>query len=38
MSDVALSGVLLWHGALSSEVARAATVETGVAGGGSSDR
>jgi hypothetical protein len=27
MSDVALSGILLWHGALSSEVARTTIVE-----------
>jgi hypothetical protein len=32
MSDVALRDLLLWHGALSSEVARATTVEAGVAG------
>jgi hypothetical protein len=36
MGDVALSGILLWHEALSSEVARAATVEVGVSGGGPS--
>jgi hypothetical protein len=36
MSDVALSGILLRSGALSSEVTRATTVEAGVAGGGSS--
>jgi hypothetical protein len=36
MSDVALSGILLRSGALSSEVARATTIEAGVAGGGSS--
>jgi hypothetical protein len=38
MSDVALSGLLLWRGALLSEVARVTTVEEGVAGGGSSGR
>jgi hypothetical protein len=38
MGDVALSGVLLGCGALSREVARAATIEAGRAGGGSSDR
>jgi hypothetical protein len=38
MGDVALSGVLLRRGALSSEVARMTTVEAGVVGGGSSDR
>jgi hypothetical protein len=36
MSDVALGGVLLGRGALSCEVARSATVEAGMAGGGSS--
>jgi hypothetical protein len=36
MGDVALSGILLGHGALSSEVDQATTVEAGVAGGGSS--
>jgi hypothetical protein len=36
MSDVALSGILLWRGAILSEVAWATTVEAGVAGGGSS--
>jgi hypothetical protein len=36
MGDVALSGVLLGRGALSREVARAATVRVGTAGGGSS--
>jgi hypothetical protein len=36
LSDVALSGILLRSGALSSEVAQATTVEAGVAGGGSS--
>jgi hypothetical protein len=36
VSDVALSGIVLRHGALSSEVARVTTVEEGVAGGGSS--
>jgi hypothetical protein len=35
---MALGGILLWRGALSSEVARATTVEAGVAGGGSSGR
>jgi hypothetical protein len=38
MSDVALSGILLRRGALSSKVARATTVEAGVAGGGPSGR
>jgi hypothetical protein len=38
MSDVALSGILLWRGALPSEVARATTIEAGVAGGGPSGR
>jgi hypothetical protein len=38
MSDVALSGILLWRGALWSKVARATTVKAGVAGGGSSDQ
>jgi hypothetical protein len=38
MSDVTLSGILLWRGALSSKVARAITVEAGVAGGGHSGR
>jgi hypothetical protein len=36
MSDVALSGILLRCGALSSEVARVTTIEAGVARGGSS--
>jgi hypothetical protein len=36
MGDVALSGILLWHGALSSEVAKETTVEVGVARGGPS--
>jgi hypothetical protein len=36
MSDVALRGILLWRGALSSEVAQATTVEAGVTGGGPS--
>jgi hypothetical protein len=31
MSDMVLSGVLLWRGALSSQVARVTTVEAGVA-------
>jgi hypothetical protein len=35
MSDMALSGILLWRGALSSEVARATTIEAGVARSGS---
>jgi hypothetical protein len=35
MTDVALGYVLLRCGALSSEVARATTVEVGVTGGGS---
>jgi hypothetical protein len=35
MGDVALSGVLLGRGTLSHEVARAATVEAGMARGGS---
>jgi hypothetical protein len=35
MGDVALSGVFLGRGALSREVARAATIEAGMAGGGS---
>jgi hypothetical protein len=34
MGDVALSGVLLVRGALSSEMAQVTTVEAGVAGGG----
>jgi hypothetical protein len=34
MSDVALSGVLLWHRALLRKVARATTVKAGAAGGG----
>jgi hypothetical protein len=34
MGDVALRGILLRCGALSSEVARAITIEAGVAGGG----
>jgi hypothetical protein len=38
MSDVALSGILLWSGALPSEVAHATTIEAGVARGGSSDQ
>jgi hypothetical protein len=38
MSDVALSGILLWCGALSSEVAQVTTVEAGVARGGPSGR
>jgi hypothetical protein len=38
MDDVALRGSLLRRGALSSKVARATTVEAGVAGGGSSGR
>jgi hypothetical protein len=38
MADVALSGILLGRGALSCEVARAATVEAGMAGGGSGGR
>jgi hypothetical protein len=38
MSDIALCGSLLRRGALSSEVARATTVEAGVAGGDSSGR
>jgi hypothetical protein len=38
VSDVALSDILLWHGALSSEVVRATTVEARVAGGGSNSR
>jgi hypothetical protein len=38
MGDVALSGFLLGRGALSREVARAATVEAGMAEGGSSGR
>jgi hypothetical protein len=38
MSDMTLSGILLWHGALLSEVARATIVEAGVAGGGPSGR
>jgi hypothetical protein len=38
MGDVSLSGVLLWSGALSSEVAQATTIEVGVAGGGSSSQ
>jgi hypothetical protein len=33
MSDVALRVILLWRGALSSEVARTTTVEAAVAGG-----
>jgi hypothetical protein len=36
MSDVVLSDILLWRGALSSEVARATTTEAVVAGGGPS--
>jgi hypothetical protein len=38
MSDVALRGILLWRGALSSEVAQATTVEAGAAEGGPSSR
>jgi hypothetical protein len=38
MSDVTLCGRLLQCGAVLSEVARATTVEAGVAGGGSSGR
>jgi hypothetical protein len=38
MSDVALRGILLWRGALLREVARATTVEAGVARGGPSGR
>jgi hypothetical protein len=38
MGDMALSGFLLRLGALSREVARATTVEAGMAGGGSSGR
>jgi hypothetical protein len=38
MSDVTLSGILLWRRALSSEVARETTVEAGVAGGGPSSQ
>jgi hypothetical protein len=38
MGDVALRGSLLRRGACSGEVARATTVEAGVAGGGSSGR
>jgi hypothetical protein len=38
VSDVALSSILLWCGALSSKVAHATTVEAGVAGGDSSDQ
>jgi hypothetical protein len=38
MGDGALHGSFLRCGALSSEVARATTVEAGVAGGGSSGR
>jgi hypothetical protein len=33
MGDVAMCGILLWHSALSSEVARATTVEASVVGG-----
>jgi hypothetical protein len=35
MSDVALSSILLWNGALPSEVACATTVEAGAAKGSS---
>jgi hypothetical protein len=35
--DVVLSGVLLWSGALSGEVASMTVVDTDAAGGGSSD-
>jgi hypothetical protein len=38
MGGVALTGVFLGRGALSSEVARAAIVEAGMAGGGSGGR
>jgi hypothetical protein len=38
MIGMALSGVLLWRGALSSEVARAITVKEGVVGGDSNGR
>jgi hypothetical protein len=38
MGDVALRGSLLQRGALSSKVARATTVEAGVAGGSSSSQ
>jgi hypothetical protein len=38
VTDVALSGVLLWCGAFSGEVARTTAVEADVAGGGSSSR
>jgi hypothetical protein len=38
MSDVALRGILLWRGALSSEVVQATTVEAGAAEGGPSGR
>jgi hypothetical protein len=38
MSDVALRGIILWRGALSSEVARVTTVEAGVAEEGPSGR
>jgi hypothetical protein len=38
VSDVALSGILLRCGALSSEAAQATTVEAGVTEGGSSGR
>jgi hypothetical protein len=31
MGDVALSGILLWHGVLLSEVSQVTTVEVGVA-------
>jgi hypothetical protein len=38
MTDMALSGVLLWSGALLGEVANTTTVEADVAGGGSNGR
>jgi hypothetical protein len=38
MGDVALRGILLRRGSLLSEVARATTVEAGVAGGGPNSR
>jgi hypothetical protein len=38
MVDVALSGVLLWSGALSCVVGRTTIVEADVVGGGSSGR
>jgi hypothetical protein len=34
MNDVALSGILLWRSALSSEVARVTTIKAGVTEGG----